>query len=103
MIGDEVTVTVLRVKGNQVRLGVNAPKSISVQREEIFQRIKRERRGSRAAGRPRPSQLTSELLGQRVLCPGSHPFSMIAPRTGGAGTRSRRDGRVVEGAPLLRV
>jgi carbon storage regulator len=42
MIGDEVTVTVLRVKGNQVRLGVNAPKSISVQREEIFHRIKRE-------------------------------------------------------------
>jgi len=42
MIGDEVTVTVLRVKGNQVRLGVNAPKTVSVQREEIFQRIKRE-------------------------------------------------------------
>ncbi len=42
MIGDEVTVTVLRVKGNQVRLGVNAPKTISVQREEIFHRIKRE-------------------------------------------------------------
>jgi carbon storage regulator len=42
MIGDDVAVTVLRVKGNQVRLGVNAPKSISVQREEIFQRIKRE-------------------------------------------------------------
>lgn len=42
MIGDEVTVTVLRVKGNQVRLGVNAPKTISVQREEIFQRIKQE-------------------------------------------------------------
>lgn len=42
MIGDEVAVTVLRVKGNQVRLGVNAPKSISVQREEIFHRIKRE-------------------------------------------------------------
>jgi len=34
MIGDEVTVTVLRVKGNQVRLGVNAPKSVSVQRED---------------------------------------------------------------------
>ena len=42
MIGDEVAVTVLRVKGNQVRLGVNAPKSVSVQREEIFQRIKLE-------------------------------------------------------------
>jgi carbon storage regulator len=42
MIGDEVVVTVLRVKGNQVRLGVEAPKHISVQREEIFQRIKSE-------------------------------------------------------------
>jgi carbon storage regulator len=42
MIGDEVTVTVLRVKGNQVRLGVNAPKSVSVQREEIFNRMKHE-------------------------------------------------------------
>ncbi len=42
MIGDSVTVTVLRVKGNQVRLGVNAPKTVSVQREEIFHRIKRE-------------------------------------------------------------
>ena len=42
MIGDDVSITVLRVKGNQVRLGVNAPKSVSVQREEISERIKRE-------------------------------------------------------------
>ena len=42
MIGDDITVTVLRVKGNQVRIGVNAPKSVSVQREEIFNRIKQE-------------------------------------------------------------
>jgi carbon storage regulator len=40
MIGDDVSVTVLRVKGNQVRLGVDAPKSVSVQREEIFNRMK---------------------------------------------------------------
>lgn len=42
MIGEEVTITVLRVKGNQVRLGVNAPRTVSVQREEIFERIKNE-------------------------------------------------------------
>jgi carbon storage regulator len=45
MIGDEVTVTVLGVKGNQVRLGVNAPKDVAVHREEIYERIKREQEG----------------------------------------------------------
>ena len=42
MIGDEVTVTVLGVKGNQVRIGVNAPRDVTVHREETYERIKRE-------------------------------------------------------------
>jgi carbon storage regulator len=39
MVGDDITITVLGVKGNQVRIGVNAPKDVAVHREEIFNRI----------------------------------------------------------------
>lgn len=42
MIGDEINVTVLSIRGNQVRIGVNAPKDVSVHREEIYERIRTE-------------------------------------------------------------
>jgi carbon storage regulator len=50
MIGNEVTVTVLGVKGNQVRIGVNAPKDVAVHREEIYERIKREEENESRSG-----------------------------------------------------
>ena len=48
IIGDEVSLTVLGVRGNQVRVGVNAPKEVSVHRKEIYERIKKEKEGNSA-------------------------------------------------------
>jgi carbon storage regulator len=58
IIGDDVSITVLGVKGNQVRLGVNAPRDVSVHREEIYQRIKFEQEQKGGADEPMTSGAT---------------------------------------------
>jgi carbon storage regulator len=60
MIGDEVTVTVLGVKGNQIRIGVHAPKNVAVHREEIYQRIQEEQHGSATSGTEGVKQVENE-------------------------------------------
>lgn len=62
MIGDEVVITVLGVKGNQVRIGVKAPKHIAVHRQEIFERIKLEQQ--QGGGRPQRDEPEQQFVAE---------------------------------------
>jgi carbon storage regulator len=69
MIGDDVSITVLGVKGNQVRLGIEAPRSIAVHREEIYRRIKREQSGG---GQPQQEEAPPEQARDGTSAPGRY-------------------------------
>ena len=74
MIGSDVTVTVLGVKGNQVRVGVNAPRDVAVHREEIFERIKREEQDGSGTTTSRPAAARSNGNGHATNGLDSEPF-----------------------------
>jgi carbon storage regulator len=65
-IGDDVTITVLGIKGNHVRIGIGAPKNISVHREEIYERVRRERENANGSDTPVPGPNGSGDLGQEA-------------------------------------
>ena len=74
MIGNDVTVTVLGVKGNQVRIGVNAPRDVAVHREEIFERIKREEQDGSGTTSSRPATARTNGNGHATSGLDSEPF-----------------------------
>ena len=74
MIGNDVTVTVLGVKGNQVRIGVNAPRDVAVHREEIFERIKREEQDGSGTTSTRPATARTTGNGHATNGLDSEPF-----------------------------
>lgn len=53
LIGNDITITVLGVKGNQVRVGINAPRELGVHREEIWLRIRKEEEAARVDQKPK--------------------------------------------------
>ncbi|MFL0805504.1 MAG: carbon storage regulator CsrA [Agarilytica sp.] len=60
-IGDDVSMTVLGIRGNQIRIGVDAPNDIAIHREEIFQRIQQEKRTKSQPSAPKPALKTTEI------------------------------------------
>jgi carbon storage regulator len=81
MIGDDIEVTVVDIRGDKVRLGINAPKEVTVHRKEVYEAIRRE---NRAAAQVKPE----DLSGLGKIGPGSGPK---APGTGNSGMPGKQE------------
>jgi carbon storage regulator len=80
MIGDDIEVTVVDIRGDKVRLGINAPKEVTVHRKEVYEAIRRE---NRAAAQVKPE----DLSGLGKIGPGNGPK---APGTGNSSTPGKQ-------------
>src|SRR4051795_7895108 len=96
MIGDDIEVTVVDIRGDKVRLGINAPKEISVHRKEVYDAIRRE---NRAAAQVKPEDLSG--LGGKIGSGGASGNGGGAPTNGGAsnGGAASHQGPSKQGPP----